>query len=132
MPKQEVFFVQELGGRRVEVLKTYDSVYARDAFDNMGEAAHDALSEALEIGANYDSEDIPKLRSVEYLDFLWEAMKEAAREDGNLLSFFVVNEASGNVSESLYVSPDWPSAERFARGHLQAPPGHSLFTPIPA
>jgi hypothetical protein len=31
MPKQEIFFEQESGGRRVEVLKTYDRGYAREA-----------------------------------------------------------------------------------------------------
>jgi hypothetical protein len=51
-------------------------------------------------------------------DFLWEELLEAAREDGNLLSFFVVNEAKGNVSESIYVSPDWPSAEAFAKKRI--------------
>jgi hypothetical protein len=45
---------------------------------------------------------------------------EAAREDGNLLSFFVLNEANGNVSESVYVSPDWPSAEAFAKKRIVA------------
>jgi hypothetical protein len=49
---------------------------------------------------------------------LWEELLEAAREDGSLLSFFVVNEATGSRSESLYVSPDWPSAEAFARSRI--------------
>jgi hypothetical protein len=34
------------------------------------------------------------------------------------LSFFVVNEVKGTVSESLYVSPDWPSAQAFAKQRL--------------
>jgi hypothetical protein len=32
----------------------------------------------------------------------------------------VVNEVKGSVSESLYVSPDWPSAEAFAKELLVA------------
>ena len=43
---------------------------------------------------------------------------EQAREDGNLLSFFIVNETVGPHRESLYVSPDWPSAEAFAKERL--------------
>jgi hypothetical protein len=47
---------------------------------------------------------------------------EHAREDGNLLSFFIVNETNGRHSESLYVSPDWPSAESYAKQRLSAVP----------
>ena len=43
-----------------------------------------------------------------------------AREDGNLLSFFIVNQTKGGHTESLYVSPDWPSAEAFAQSQLAA------------
>ena len=42
-------------------------------------------------------------------------MLDSAREDGNLLSFFVVSEAQNGISKHLYVSPDWPSAEAFAK-----------------
>jgi hypothetical protein len=31
MPKQEVFFEQQIGERRIEVLKSYDQAYAREA-----------------------------------------------------------------------------------------------------
>jgi hypothetical protein len=43
---------------------------------------------------------------------------EAAREDGNQLSFFVVIESDGKSSEYLDVSPDWPSAETFANKRI--------------
>ena len=43
---------------------------------------------------------------------------DQARERDNLFSFFVVNEIKGGHSESLYVSPDWPSAEDFAKRYL--------------
>lgn len=119
MPKQEVYFEQKAAGRRVEILKTYDSVYAHEAFGNMDEAAQSALSEALEIAANYDTADIPPPHSSDFSEFLWNEMQDAAREDGNQLSFFVVNESDGGAPESLYVSPDWPSAERFARARLR-------------
>lgn len=47
--------------------------------------------------------------------FLWDELLEQAREDGQLLSFFIVNETTGKRSESLFVSPDWPNAELYAK-----------------
>lgn len=31
MPKQETFFEQTVGGRHIEVVKSYDQAYAREA-----------------------------------------------------------------------------------------------------
>jgi hypothetical protein len=120
MPKQELFFEQQSAGRRVEVLKTYDTAYARDAFGKMDEAAQGNLFAALQISSNYDPAEIPRADSAEFQDFLWEEVQDAAREDGNLLSFFVVIETSGSASESLYVAPDWPRAEAFAKRRLSS------------
>jgi hypothetical protein len=39
MPQQEVFFEQSVGERRIEVLKTYDPSFAREAFDCMARLA---------------------------------------------------------------------------------------------
>ena len=119
MPKQEVFFEQKSGDRRVEVLKTYDRIYAREAFGNMDEAAQIHLWNSLGIDEAYDPADLPPAHDPDSEDFLWEELLEAASEDGSLLSFFVVNEAPADgPSESLYVSPDWPSAEAFAKNRL--------------
>jgi len=118
MPKQEVFFEREIGDRRVEVLKTYDQFYAREAFDNMDEAARTHLWKALGIDLNYDPEDVPLIHTSSGTDFLRGELLENAREDGNLKSFFVVVETRGATSTSLYTSPDWPSAEEYAEGHL--------------
>ena len=52
---------------------------------------------------------------------LCEAAREDVRNDPSLYSFFVVSEASAAKHEDLYVSPDWPSAEEFARRRLQGP-----------
>jgi hypothetical protein len=41
-----------------------------------------------------------------------------AQEDGPLLSFFIVNEMKGRLNENLFVSPDWPSAEAFAKNRI--------------
>jgi hypothetical protein len=43
-------------------------------------------------------------------------------KDGNLVSFFVVNEENRSISKNLYVSPDWPSAQAFATNRLASEP----------
>jgi hypothetical protein len=48
----------------------------------------------------------------------------AAREDGNLLSFFVVTTSTGRTSASVYVSPDWPSAEAVTKSLIGAASGN--------
>jgi hypothetical protein len=125
MPRQEVFFEQKTGDRRVEVLKTYDRSYAREVFKSIGEEAREALAEALELRKNYAPEDIPDPKGSDYDDFLWEEVCEAAREDvrndPTLYSFFVVAEAKDSNAEDVYVSPDWPSAEAFAKRRLTSP-----------
>lgn len=122
MPQQEVFFEQASGDRRVEVLKTYDRSYAREVFNGIGAEARDALAAALELTKNYEPADIPDPNGSDYDDFLWGEMCEAAREDvrndPSLYSFFVVSEANVAKNKDLYVSPDWPSAEAFAKRRL--------------
>jgi hypothetical protein len=39
MPKQEIFWEQQVGERRIEVLKSYDQGYAGEVFKNMDEHA---------------------------------------------------------------------------------------------
>ena len=128
MPQQEVFFEQKTGDRRIEVLKTYDRSYAREVFNRIDGEARESLAEALELRKNYAPEDIPDPDGSDYDDFLWEELCEAAREDvrndPSLYSFFVVSEADAAKSEDLYVSPDWPSAEAFAKRHISSV--HSL------
>lgn len=118
MPKQEMVYEQKTADRRIEVLKVYDRTYAREAFVKMDEAAQAYLWRSLGINESYDAADVPPISDPAREDFLWEELLDAAREDGNLLSFFVVNEQNGSISESLYVSPDWPSAETFAKNRL--------------
>ena len=120
MPQQEMFFEQVAGDRRVEVLKTYDRSLAREAFGDMDEAAQAFLWSSLGINEAYDATDVPSRDDAGGEDFLWEELLDASREDGNLLSFFVVSESIGPKSRSLYVSPDWPSAEAFAKSRIAA------------
>jgi hypothetical protein len=123
MPAQETFFEQEAAGRRVEVLKTHDQTYAREVFSSMDEEAQRRLWAVLRPEEIYDPGGLPTLGDPTDVNgeaeaFLWDELLEQAREDGTLLSFFVVNESAGGRSESLYVSPDWPSAEAFAKARL--------------
>lgn len=128
MPKQEIFFEQQDGGRKIEVLKSYDQSYAREAFSNMDEAALQHLWEALKPEEKYEAADLPSLNNPDDVDgeaeaFLWDELVDQALEDPraspHLTSFFIVNETlQGKREESIYVSPDWPSAEDFAKGRL--------------
>jgi hypothetical protein len=120
MPKQEVFFEQQIGERRIEVLKSYDQAYAREAFKNMDEEALHQLWTALKPEKIYDPVGLPALGDPEGEGeaFLWDELLEQAREDGPLLSFFIVNEMKGRLNENLFVSPDWPSAEAFAKNRI--------------
>lgn len=115
MPQQEVFFEQQTGDGRVQVLKTYDQTYAREVFSNMDDVAQNHLWNSLGVDENYEPADVPLRGDPERQDFLWEELLDAAREEGNLLSFFVVSEEVGTGAASLYVSADWPSAEAFAK-----------------
>ncbi|MGC2659768.1 MAG: hypothetical protein WA324_17555 [Bryobacteraceae bacterium] len=124
MPSQEIFFEQKIGDKRVEVLKTYDKTYAREVFNEIDSQAKATLAAALELEKNYELADIPDPDGIDYDDFLWDELLEAAREDvrndPNLYSFFVVTEAKSAQAQDLYISPDWPSAEAFAKKRLSA------------
>jgi len=125
MPRQEVFFEQAAGDRRVQVLKTYDPGYAREVFDEMNDDAQALLWKSLDIERTYDAADLPSPTHPCRADFLWDELLDAAREDvrldPGLRSFFVVSEFHSAALRSLYVSADWPSAESFARALLARP-----------
>lgn len=117
MPKQETFFEEQSGTVKVEVLKSYDSGYAREAFKNMDDDALKRLWVSTDVEKTYDAAELPALgqSNGEGEDFLWDELLDSAREYGNEVSFFIVNEIHGSRIESLWVSPDWPSAESFAK-----------------
>lgn len=120
MPKQETFFEETTGDLKIEVIKTYDHAFAREAFERMDEIAQAHLWHSLGIDNLYDTTEIPPANEPSRQDFLWSEVEDSAREDGNLSSFFVVNEIRGNIVENIYVSPDWPSAEAFAKTRMTA------------
>ena len=123
MPRQETFHHEVANDVLVGVLKTYDQSYAREVFSSIGEEAKGALVAALDINGNYEPNDIPRPGGTDFDDFLWQALFEAAREDvrqdANLYSFFVVSETEAGKTKDLYISPDWPSAEAFAKARLK-------------
>ena len=122
MPRQETFLRENANGVAIEVLKTYDRSYAREVFGRMSDEAEKALAAALKIEENNERADIPGAGGSDYEDFLWEELCDAAREDvrqdPKLYSFFVVSESKAGRTDDLYVSPDWPSAEEFAKKRL--------------
>lgn len=115
MPRQETFLSTTVAGRTIEVIKTYDGKYAREAFSRMDNVALDYLAASMDLTSNFEKSDIPERTDDDYAEFLWEAMVEAAREDGNLFSYFVVTESKPVVEKDLFVSPDWPTAEAYVK-----------------
>ncbi|MGO9323526.1 MAG: hypothetical protein ACLP07_03110 [Terracidiphilus sp.] len=122
MPKQETFLQEAANGVEVEVLKTYDKSYAQEVFRGMSPEALEALAATLSLEDKYEAADIPAPDAADYANFLWDEICEGAIEDvrqsPTLSSFFVVVESKDGKSEELYVSPDWPSAEEFAKRRL--------------
>ena len=122
MPRQETFLHESVNDVTVEVIKTYDLQYAREVFKNLTEEAMTSIALALEVNKNYAPKDIPSAGTTEYEEFIWDELSESAREDARqsptLDSFFVVCETRKGKTEELYLSTDWPSADRFAKKRL--------------
>ena len=123
MPRQETFLREAANGVEVEVLKTYDKSYAQEVFRGMSTEALEALAATLNLEGKYEDADIPAPDATDYADFIWDEICEGAIEDvrqsPTLSSFFVVVETNADKAEELYVSPDWPSAEVFARNRIE-------------
>ena len=112
MPTQEIFMERDSGGEHYTVLKSYDTNFAKEAFDGMDDAALQHLSRSLDLEANFDIEDIPT-QPDSVRSFLWDVLCEASREEGQKVSFFIVSKTSPEGDSLLYVSGDWPSAESY-------------------
>jgi hypothetical protein len=118
MREQSTFFEQQIGDRRIVVLKTYDAGLAREAFDQMTQEGLGALGASLELESKFDAADIPSAGDENFAEFLWEAIEDGAREDWNSFSYFIVREEHSGGAIALFVSSDWPSAETFAKSIL--------------
>lgn len=108
MPQQSIYLDEQTSTKRVQVLKVYDPSFARACFNEMEEDALTFLSRSLNLEGDYEAAS----------EVGWEDIEDEAREDGNLMSFFVVIEQTPERERALYVSPDWSSAEAFARRQL--------------
>jgi hypothetical protein len=97
MPKQEVFFEQQIGERRIEVLKSYDQAYAREAFKNMDEEALQQLWTALKPEEIYDPAGLPALGDPEGEGeaFLWDELLGDTSRNGNLCTLRLAEAVSG-------------------------------------
>jgi hypothetical protein len=109
MPRQQTFLELQLSGSKVSVLKNYDRQFAHEVFERMDETARKQLADTFQIEDRYE------LASAVSDDDVWEELVERSREDWNRESFFIVRRTGLPSPENLYVSPDWPSAEKFAR-----------------
>ena len=114
MLAQETFLERRRGANVIAVVKTYDQKYAREAFQDLNEAALGTLAHSLKLEDLYEREDIPSTDNENYRDFLWDTLLEESREDGSVLSFFVVYREVDSTRENLLVTSDWPTAEAFA------------------
>lgn len=115
MPHEETFLTATIGKGIVAVIKTYDQRFAQEAFARMDEAALAHLAKSLDFPGTFEDEDIPSASDENYQDFVWEAMVDSAREDGNVFSYFVVQKTSGGSSEDIFVSGDWPTAKAYVK-----------------
>lgn len=115
MPSQETFLTLKSRDETVEVLKTYDEVYARDVFRNMDDEALAHLAASLKLESLYEESGIPRPAEDGYEDFIWDVMVDNAREDGSTCSYFIVTKSNGRKTEELFVSEDWPTAEAYVK-----------------
>lgn len=117
MPQQTSFLDQTVGNTRIEVLKSYDEAFAREAFDKMDAEALEFLARTLDLDSS-DKELSLSREDPDYADTIWDELKDGAREDWNSFSYFIVAEQSGGRMAPLFVSADWPSAEAFAKKRI--------------
>jgi hypothetical protein len=124
MPKQETFLEEEANGRKLQVVKTYDAAFAREAFESMDDIGLSFLRDSLHLETQYEPEDLPLPGSADYTEVLWEEVEAGSREDWNKFSYFVVLMGKDPDLKPVYVSSEWPSARDFAKqltvAHAQA------------
>jgi hypothetical protein len=114
MPSQELYLEKKAGLDTFQVIKSYDTAFAKEAFASMDEVAIEHLSASLAISGEYASDEMPT--SPDGLtDLVWEAMYDSANEFGQTKSYFIVRRTSTAGEDFLYVSGDWPSAESYVK-----------------
>jgi len=112
MPSQELYLEKKAGSDVFQVLKTYDTAFARETFAGMDDAAIEHLSKSLSISEEFPPDEMQTSQD-DLADLIWEEMYDSAREQGQTRSYFVVRRSSLSGEKFLYVSGDWPSAEAY-------------------
>lgn len=112
MPSQELYLEMKAGLDVFQVLKTYDTAFAKETFAGMDEVAMEHLSKSLLISEEFPPSEMPT-SPADVADLIWEEMYDSAREQGQTRSYFVVRRSSVSSESFLYVSGDWPSAEAY-------------------
>lgn len=115
MPGQETFLTAKNGDELIEVVKTYDQVFAREVFRKMDREALAHLAASLDLESAFEPTDIPTPMDENYENFIWDVMVDSAREDWNSFSYFVVTKSFGRRIEEVFVSGDWRSAETYVK-----------------
>ena len=121
MPAQELFMDAVIDGRKVQVVKTFDRLYAQEAFGEMSDEAKAFLWRSLKPEDIYDPAGLPTEPGIEYDTFLLDELLDQGREEWNSFSYFVVLDERSGRQEPTFVSPDWPTAEAFANGDETLP-----------
>jgi hypothetical protein len=111
-----MFFEQQVGDKRIVVLKSYDRAFAREAFDQMQPEALRFLGRFLEVDGDESVDGTSS--DDDHTEALWQEVQDGAREEWNTFSYFIVSEEAAGRSQPLFVSADWPSAEAFAKQHM--------------
>jgi hypothetical protein len=117
MPRETSFLEQTIGNTKIEVLKSYDKAFAREAFDQMDEDALEFLAKSLHLDSVETASDLSP-KDPDYADSIWEEMADGAREDWDSFSYFIVAQDLAGETSQLFVSADWPSAEAFAKKRI--------------
>jgi len=112
MQSQELYLEKKAGSDVFQVLKTYDTAFAKETFASMDEAAIEHLSKSLSISEECPPDELPASPD-DLADLIWEEMDDSAREQGQTRSYFIVRRSSPSSDDFLYVSGDWPSAEAY-------------------
>jgi len=103
MPSQELYLEKKAGSDVFQVLKTYNTTFAKEAFAAMDEGAFEHLSKSLSISEEYTADEMPN--SADDLEgLIWEEMYDSASEHGQIKSYFIVRRSSPSGDDLLYVS----------------------------
>ena len=115
MPRQETFLSVKNGDETIEVLKTFDQHFAKEAFRNMDDSALAHLASSLNLESPNEPSGIPKPTNDGNEDIIWDVIVDEARDDWNSFSYFIVTKSRRSETQELIVSGDWPTAKAYVK-----------------